>query len=155
MRLSPSGAGTYRHTASATCPSPDDVVSDSSETEVTGIPAILLEVIDLEDPDEVGTTETYVITVTNQGSADDSGIRVVCTLEPNQEYVSSTGPTTGAARGNVITFQPLRVLPPKQQAVWRVTVRNVKAGDVRFTTTMTSDNLTRNVEETEATNVYE
>ena len=38
----------------------------SCETKVEGIPAILLEVIDLEDPIEVGAQTTYEIKVTNQ-----------------------------------------------------------------------------------------
>lgn len=154
MRLSTEEAGTYRNTATAQayCATP---VSDSCQTIVTGIPAILLEVIDIEDPDAVGTTETYVITVTNQGSAAATSIRIVATLEANQEHVSNSGATRGTARGNQILFDPLASLAPKAKATWRVIVRNVKAGDVRFKVTMTSDELTRPVEETEATNVYE
>lgn len=154
VRLNPAGPGTFRNTATARADCAEAVTA-SCQTVVTGIPAILLEVIDIEDPDEVGTTEEYVITVTNQGSAVGTGIRIVCTLEPNQEYVSSTGATTGRGDGNRVVFEPLASLAPKAQAVWRVTVRNVRPGDVRFAVTMTSDQLTRPVQETEATNVYE
>jgi len=154
MRLSTTQAGTYRNTATtrAYCATP---VSDSCQTLVTGIPAILLEVIDVEDPIEVGDNETYVITVTNQGSLADTNIRIVATLEPNQQHVSNSGATRGMARDNQVVFEPLASLAPKAKATWRVVVRNVKAGDVRFKITMTSDQLTRPVEETEATNVYE
>jgi uncharacterized repeat protein (TIGR01451 family) len=147
-------AGTVRNTATvrATCASP---VSASAETEVKGIPAILLEVVDISDPIRVGDNETYEITVTNQGSAADTNIRIVATLEDNQQYVSSSGATTGSAAGQTITFQPLASLAAKQRAIWRVVVRNVKSGDVRFKVTMTSAELGRPVEETEATRVYE
>lgn len=153
VRYTVAGPGTFAGTAMVR----DDCAmgaNDGCQTVVTGIPAILLEVIDLEDPDEVGTTETYVITVTNQGSASDSNILIVCTLEENQTYVSSTGPTNSKAEGNRIVFEPLPTLAPKAQAVWRVTVRNAKEGDVRFAVTMDSDQLTRPVQETEATNIY-
>jgi len=154
MRLDPRGAGNYRNTASAMayCAA---TVTDSCSSEVTGIPAILLEVIDIEDPIEVGNNETYVITVTNQGSAADTNIKIVCTLESNQQYVSSSGATRGSARGQVVTFAPLASLAPQAKAVFRVVVKNVKAGDVRFAVSMTSDQLTRPVAETEATNIYE
>jgi hypothetical protein len=38
--------------------------------------------------------------------------------------------------------------------VWRVVVRAVEPGDVRMKVTLTSDQLTRPVEKTEATNFY-
>jgi uncharacterized repeat protein (TIGR01451 family) len=129
-------------------------VSSSAETIVAGIPGILLEVIDRMDPVEVGQNEIYTITVTNQGSAADTNIRVICELENGMEYVSSSGPTTGALSGNKIEFAPLSSLASKERASWQVTIRAASAGDMRFKTSLTSDQLTRSVEETEATNFY-
>lgn len=137
--------------AEATCAAP---VSASAETVVKGIPAILLEVVDVTDPIEVGAQETYVIKVTNQGNAPDTNIKIVCTLEDSQSYVSSSGATAGTASGQVITFAPLASLAAKQVAEWKVEVKAAKAGDIRFTTQLTSDMLTRPVQETEATNQY-
>jgi hypothetical protein len=57
--------------------------------------------------------------------------------------------------GKTISFAPLRSLEPRVKAVWRVVVRGVRAGDIRFKVTMSSDQLTIPVEETEATHVYE
>ena len=85
----------------------------------------------------------------------DTDIAIVCTLEENETYVSSSGATRGRLEGNKITFQPLGSLAPKAKAQWNVVVKAVKAGDVRFTVTMNSDQLTRSVEETESTNLYE
>lgn len=152
-RVNPTGIGSYLNSATtqAYCASP---VSDNCKTVVKGIPAILLEVIDLEDPVEVGNTTTYVITVTNQGSAPDANIRVTCTLEDNQQYVSSSGATRATAAGRTVTFAPVASLAPKQKATFRVVVKNVKAGSTRFGVSMTSDQLTRPVNETEATNIY-
>lgn len=132
-----------------------DAVSTSVETMISGIPGILLEVIDVSDPIELGKDETYIITVTNQGSATDSNIKISCTLEDAMEYISSTGPTTAAVEGNTITFAPLASLAPKTQAQWRVNIRAAGEGDIRFKTVMTSEHLTRTVEETEATRFYE
>ncbi len=145
------GTLTNKATAKAFCAS---AVSATASTVVAGIPAILLEVIDIEDPIEVGGNETYLITVTNQGSAPDTNIRIECTLEDTMQYVSSSGVTRGSSEGAAVTFAPLPSLAPKAKAIWKVVLKAVDAGDVRFKVTMNSDQLKRPVEETEATNFY-
>jgi len=120
-----------------------------------GIAAILLEVIDVEDPIEVGNTETYVITVTNQGSAPDTNIVIECTLPPEQQYVSADGATNPTTEGQTVRFAPLPTLAPKAKATYRVQVRAIGTGDVRFGVKMTSDQLTSPVAETESTHLYE
>ena len=132
-----------------------DPAKANASTEVKGIPAVLLEVVDVEDPIPVGTNVTYIVTVTNQGSADGNDIRISCTLEDTMTYVSSSGVTTGTASGNSVTFAPLKSLAPKAKASWKVIVKANKAGDVRFRAEMNSAELGRKVEETEATNFYE
>ncbi|MEN6384330.1 MAG: hypothetical protein ABFD79_03945 [Phycisphaerales bacterium] len=149
-----STAGAISNTAKATASCAEPATA-SATTNVTGIAAVLLEVIDTEDPIEIGSNETYVITATNQGSMADTNIRIVCTLEDNEQYVSSSGATTASAVGQTVTFEPLPSLAPKTKATWRVVVKAVKPGDVRFTVTMTTDQLTRPVQETEATNLYQ
>jgi uncharacterized repeat protein (TIGR01451 family) len=128
----------------------------SSMTQVAGIPAILLEVVDVADPILKGEDETYVITVTNQGSASDTNIRLIAKLEDGVQYVSSTGATTVKADGQKITFEPLPNLAAKAVATWNVVVKGNKTGDTRFEIEMTSDQLgSKPVMETESTRFYE
>ncbi|MCA9303596.1 MAG: DUF11 domain-containing protein [Phycisphaerales bacterium] len=129
--------------------------SDRCSTPVEGIPAILLEVVDIEDPIEVGSNTTYVITVTNQGTAPDRNIRVVCDLPGQESFVSGTGSTAVSASGQKVSFAPVPVLAPGAQVSWRIIIKANAAGDVRFATEMTSDQLTSPVNETEATRLYE
>ncbi|MDH3591417.1 MAG: DUF11 domain-containing protein, partial [Planctomycetota bacterium] len=147
------GGSTVSNTATARAYCAD-AVSATWETKVTGIPAVLLEVIDIEDPIEVGQDVTYVITVTNQGSATDTNVSVVCELEAAAQYVSNAGATRGSHSGGRITFEPLRSLAPKAKASWRLTVKAREAGDIRFKVIMNTDALKRPVQETEATNFY-
>ena len=139
-------------TASAYCAEP---VTASVRTFVTGIPAVMLEVVDIEDPIRIGNRATYMISVTNQGSATSTNIRIACILEDNVEYVSSAGATAGSLVGDTVRFLPLGSLAPQDKAVWRVVVSAVRPGDVRFKVIMNSDELTRPVEEAEATHLYE
>lgn len=154
VTVQPNAIGSYRATARAECVCASPVAAECV-TEVRGIPAVLLEVIDIDDPVEVGSTTTYEITVTNQGSAQDSNIRIVCELPPELEFVSAGGATNGSARGQTVTFAPLPTLAPKAKATWTVVVRATGEGNIRFTTNMLTDQLGDNpVRETESTNLY-
>ena len=123
-------------------------------TTVRGIPAILLECVDLEDPIEVNAQETYVITVTNQGSSVGTNIVIQCTLPAEQEYVSATGPTRVVSKGKAVTFAPLGSLAAKAKVVYRVVTKGLKAGDTRFKVALTSDQMSSPAEETESTHIY-
>lgn len=136
--------------AQATC---TDVQQDTVQTMVKGIPALLLEVVDLIDPIEKGGEETYVVTVTNQGTAKATNIKIKAMLE-GMSHISSTGVTNSSMSGNTIMFSPLPTLAPKDKAQWNIKVSGDKTGDLRFKVTMESDDLTRPVEETESTYVY-
>jgi len=153
VSYTPTVMGTASNTVKATAVCAEGV-SASVRTEVAGIGAVLIEVIDLSDPIEVGNMVTYEVVVTNQGSIPDTNIKIVCTLEENQQYVSSSGATIGTLQGNTVTFAPLPTLAPRAEATWLINVKAVKAGDVRFTAVMDTDQLTRPVQETEATHIY-
>lgn len=154
MKLQLDEAGTLftMATAKAFCA---ETVSDSCRTELEGIPAVLLEVVDISDPIEIGGMETYIITVTNQGSAEDTNIVISALLEDTMEYVSSSGPTKATVSGNKIVFEPLPSLAKEAQASWKVNVKAIGEGDVRFRATMDTDELGRVVLETEATRFYQ
>jgi uncharacterized repeat protein (TIGR01451 family) len=147
-------AGDFRvgATASGACAEP---VSTQCETNFRGIPAILLEVVDLVDPVEVGNSTTYRITVTNQGSAADKNIVVACTMADEQEFVSATGATGNRVNGKTVTFNPVASLAPGAQASWDLVIRATGESDVRFAVEMNSDSFSRPIRETESTNQYE
>jgi uncharacterized repeat protein (TIGR01451 family) len=139
-------------TATAYCAEP---VTDSAKTTITGIEATRLEIADLEDPVEVGSTTTYVITVSNEGSAADANIRIVCLLDDKLQYVSSAGATAGSLMGKTVSFAPLRTLEPKTKVTWRVVAKGLQAGDARFKVTMHTDQLALPIESMEATHIYQ
>jgi uncharacterized repeat protein (TIGR01451 family) len=133
--------------------------SASTETEILGIPGTLLEVVDIEDPIQLGNTATYDITVTNQGTDPNTGIKIVVEFESALEYVSSSGlagpATTGTLVGSTLTFAPVEKLNPKEKVAWRIIAKAVEVADTRFKVTLTSNELEREVGETESTHLYE
>jgi uncharacterized repeat protein (TIGR01451 family) len=150
----PGGIGTIISDtiASASC---CESVSATAQTKVVGVPAILLEVVDITDPIKIGQETTYQIIATNQGSAIGTNIGIVATLEPEMTFVSCAGATSGMFAGDTITFAPLPALAAKTKAVWTVTVKANAVKDVRFKVKMISDQLERDVWETESTHFYE
>jgi uncharacterized repeat protein (TIGR01451 family) len=150
LKLNQVGTAVSKATANAHCA----VAYADSSAQVMGIAAILLEVIDLEDPIEIGSNETYVISVTNQGSAVGTNIKIVATLPEELNYVTSTGPTQATISGKTISFVPLARLAPKAKAEYRVVIKGLKTGDVRFHVEMESDQMSSPVMETESTHVY-
>lgn len=148
-------AGNYKLKASAQA---ECAMAADAEvaTKVTGIPAILLEVVDRVDPVIVGDNVTYDIVVTNQGTADGTNIKITATMPNGVEFVSASGATAHQAAGDTVTFAALPRLGPKDQAVYRVTVRATESVNSRFRVTLTSNELgDQPVEETEATTFYE
>jgi uncharacterized repeat protein (TIGR01451 family) len=129
-------------------------VATRCDTRITGIPAVLIELVDLVDPIEIGTNETYEITVLNQGSAILTNVKLVCTLEAGQEFVSGAGASSVQADGRTVTLAALPQLQPKEKAVWQVVVKPLSAGDVRFTTDLTTDQFEKPIRETESTRQY-
>ena len=154
VTYTPMKAGTLINNATVTAYCAEAVTS-TMRTTVTGIPALSLEVVDVEDPIRTGNRATYVIRVENQGSAPATNIRIACILENNVQYISSAGATAGSREGQTVRFFPLGNLAPKATAAWRVVVEAVRPGDVRFKAIMNADQLTRPVEETESTHIYE
>lgn len=154
MTVRPGGVGSaaVTATASAEC---IDAASTNCATEVAGIPAILLEVVDTIDPVEVGKETVFIVTATNQGSATDRNVKVVATLPASMTFVSGTGASAVSASGQVVTMSPVATLAPGAKAEWRLTVRAAKAEDARSRWEMTSEQFKTAVTETESTYLFD
>lgn len=146
------GVFTSDTTVTAHCTEPKKSLT---RTAVVGIPVVRMDVLDLEDPIELGRNVTYIITASNDGSAPDHNLRLVCQLEDKLQYVSSSGATQASAMGQTINFVQLRTLEPNAKATWRIVAKAVRPGDIRFKAVLTSDELTRPIDATEATYLYD
>jgi uncharacterized repeat protein (TIGR01451 family) len=121
---------------------------------VEGVPALLLEVVDLDDPVEVGAETTYEIRVVNQGSCACQGLQIMATVPDGMEARGAEGPAPYRIQGRLVIFEPLARLAPRADALYRVKVFCKSAGDWRFKVQMTSDQLRLPVYEEESTRTY-
>ncbi|HEY1376581.1 MAG TPA: hypothetical protein VGF55_07290 [Gemmataceae bacterium] len=152
-RVKAVGLGELPDRAAARADRGPDVRADGTFT-VEGIPALALEVVDLEDPVEVGGDLTYEIRVVNQGSCPCTNIQITAQVPEGLLAREGTGPTAYRANGPQVVFEPLSKLGTKADAVYRVKVRGLQPGDYRFRVQMTCDQLRQPVLKEEASRVY-
>ncbi len=119
-----------------------------------GVPALRFEVMDLDDPVEVGKEAVYEIKVTNQGTGACTNVTLVAELAEGTVAGQVSGQTTGRATGNSITFDPLPQLPVKGEAVYKVRVKGTAAGDTRFRVKLVCDQIKTPVSKEENTRFY-
>ncbi|MGJ8638285.1 MAG: DUF7507 domain-containing protein [Opitutaceae bacterium] len=146
--------GTYCNQVSADSAAYGLSGSDDACTEWKGYPALLIEVIDTEDPLLVGEQTTYIIQITNQGTAPDTNVGLKVQLPASLKVISAAGDTQGTISGNNVNFADYAVLKAKQIIEFRVVAEAVSEGDSRFKAQMNSDLLSKPVPEEEATQVY-
>lgn len=116
-----------------------------------GVGAILVEVVDDPDPILVGSTTTYTIRITNQGSADLVNINTAAAF-PAQ--IAPVATAQGTVTGQNVKFQTVPRLGSKQSVEFRLTARGVSVGDTRVKFTFTEDSLTSPIVEEESTRVF-
>jgi uncharacterized repeat protein (TIGR01451 family) len=157
-------AGVQPVTATATG-SRGAAASAECRTAVDGVPALRVELVDLADPVEKGQETVYEIRLTNTGTKSDEAVTLAVEVPSGLRFVSATGPTgplkpaglgipTDRPKNLCLSFDPVRELAPKTEAVYRVKVKATAAGDVRFKATVTSKHLTAPVVKEESTRVY-
>lgn len=124
------------------------------QTQIIGVHALGVEVVDLADPIEVGKAVTYVISITNQGDQPGTNIRVVCTVPESQEFLFGSGSSKVQAQGRTLTMEVLPTLEGKATATWRVLTKALRPDDSRFRVEYSSDQFEKPIREDESTRLY-
>jgi uncharacterized repeat protein (TIGR01451 family) len=124
-------------------------------TAVEGIAALMLEVVDVDDPVENGSDTTYEVRVTNQGSREATDVEIHALVPKEMTIKTGEGPVKYRLEGQEVIFEKLPRLAPRADAVYRIHVKANGAGDLRFRVRMTSASLTDPVIEEESTKVYD
>lgn len=124
------------------------------ETKVEGTASLLLEIVDLNDPVEVGVETGYEVRVRNEGSAVASNVALSCELPRGVEFLAAQSPTSYVAEKGLVVFQSLHQLEPGKAAIYRVRVRGTQQGNHRFRARLTSESIQEPLVYEELTKFY-
>jgi uncharacterized repeat protein (TIGR01451 family) len=126
-----------------------------ARTIVEGLPSLLIEVAHVDDPLEVGAETVFEIRLSNTGTKAETNVEVVCTLPEQLEYRGKgSTPIKCRQEGREVIFEPVPRLAPRGDVIYRVHVRGVAPGDVRFRTRIKSDGLRDPVLREETLRIY-
>jgi uncharacterized repeat protein (TIGR01451 family) len=153
LTLLPVEAGTRSVRLEATA---DLGISVSSEKQlaIEALAELSFSIADTMDPIESGTETTYEIRVKNNGSKEDTNVRLEVQLPDPAMTLVSAEPQAGTdGRGRVV-FQPLARLAPKGEQVFRVVVNGSIADTHLIKATLVSDQSRKPVTKEESTTVY-
>jgi uncharacterized repeat protein (TIGR01451 family) len=123
-------------------------------TRVEGLSALLVEMVDTEDPIEVGGETSYEIRISNTGSKTETDIKLIAEVPDKMEFKNAQGPAKFRAEGKTIVFESIDKLAPRADALFRINVKALEQGTVRFKINVTSTNITEPVIKMEATRIY-
>lgn len=119
--------------------------------QVEGVPAVGFEVVNLDNPAEVGKEVTYEVRVLNQGTCPLTNVKLAAALSDGLAVTGVTGPTKHSAAGQAVTFEPLARLAVKADVVIRIKAKGTTAGDLRCKVQLSCDQLKLPVAKEEST----
>jgi uncharacterized repeat protein (TIGR01451 family) len=153
MEVQAASAGDHHHRAAA-IGVPGLRAEAELATQVEGLSALLVEMVDTEDPIEVNSDTAYEVRISNTGSKVETDIKLVATVPEQMEFVSAQGPGRHHAEGKLVVFEPVEQLAPQATSSFRIRVKAREAGTVRFKIQLTSTSLVEPVIKMEATRIY-
>jgi uncharacterized repeat protein (TIGR01451 family) len=106
-----------------------------------GVPALRFEVVDVEDPVELGKEAIYEIKIANQGTGPCTNVTIAAFPAEGTTAVASNGPTTVRVQAGSLLFDPIAKLDVKGEVVYRVRVRGVQPGDMKFKVQVSCDQI--------------
>ena len=121
-----------------------------------GVAAVRFEVAAIENPVEVGKEAVYEIRVTNQGTGPCTNVQLAAALSEGTEFVGvgPNPPTAVKSQGLGLIFDAIPSVGVKGEAVYRVRVKGLVAGDLRFRVQLSCDQLKTPVIKEESTRFY-
>jgi hypothetical protein len=121
---------------------------------VEDVPAISVEVVDVDNPCPINADCTFEIHVTNKGSCPCSGIQIMAIMPEGMELIQAEAPAPYKVNGQQVQFASYQTLATKADVIYRLRVRSKIAGDVRFGVQLTCDQLQHPVYKEEASRFY-
>jgi len=153
IQLIPNKLGQYTHQAGAVSET-GHTCSARHATRVEGIASLVLEIVDRDDPLEIGGATVYQIRVSNEGSKAAQNVGLSCELPTGVRMVAAKGASEHNLANGMLVFDSLRTLPPGKTAIFEVEIRSIQAGSHRFRARVSSDSIQQPLLSDELTQVY-
>ncbi|HWY85615.1 MAG TPA: hypothetical protein VNX28_02770 [Gemmataceae bacterium] len=125
-------------------------------TRIEGLPGLQMELVDLEDPVEMGKEMSYEVRLSNTGTKTETNLQLTCVMPERMEFRGARCSAGAPFRiqGREIVFAVIPKLAPRADIIFRVNVRSLAAGDIRFQARVRADGLETPVLREESTRVF-
>lgn len=140
VQLSAVNFGNFTHEVAAISDQGAQAIAEL-ETRVEGTAALALEIVDLDDPVEVGADNAYEIRVKNGGSIAAGNVGVAFELPKGVKFVSAKGPSDHVVEKGIVFFRSVQNLKPEQEVTYQIQVKGSTAGNQRFRARLASDSI--------------
>lgn len=140
VQLSAVNFGNFTHEVAAISDQGAQAIAEL-ETRVEGTAALALEIVDLDDPVEVGADNAYEIRVKNGGSIAAGNVGVAFELPKGVKFVSAKGPSDHVVEKGIVFFRSVQSLKPNQEVTYQIQVKGSTAGNQRFRARLASDSI--------------
>jgi uncharacterized repeat protein (TIGR01451 family) len=110
-----------------------------ASTEFQAPSGLTLNIEKTADPVAVGKTTSFTLRLQEHGGAPSTKVALSVTLPDGLQHVDAKGPSDGKQDGRTVTFLPLGELSAGAEAVFTVTVRAERAGELKLRATVTTD----------------
>jgi hypothetical protein len=130
------------------------VAASSKELTIETLAELSFTIADDQDPIEVGAETLYKIRVTNNGTRDDTNVRLEVRLPHPALQLVGADPLAQTDGKGLLVFDPIASLPAKGEQVFQVRVRGTTADAHLIKATLVSDQSKRPVTKEESTTVY-
>ena len=145
--------GEFTHFVRAT--SEHGAISDSEvTTRIEGAASLVIDVLDLDDPVEVGVETAYEIRVKNEGTAPAQNVGLTCEMPAGMEFLTASGDSAHENEKELVVFQPVAEVAAGKTLTYRVKVKGTLSGNMRFRTKVSSDSLSEPLASEEMTKIY-
>jgi uncharacterized repeat protein (TIGR01451 family) len=138
--LTATGLGSVIHQATVT--SEHGVTAEAElATRIEGTASLNLQIVEQNDPVEVGTETAFEVRVRNDGSKPAINVGLSIELPPGVKYQMARGPSEHLAANGLLVFKSIERLDPGKTAIYRVHIQGTTSGNHRIRARLASDSI--------------
>jgi uncharacterized repeat protein (TIGR01451 family) len=153
LKLKPIELGDFSHVARAVSEH-GAVANAKTATRIEGTASLVLEVLDLDDPVEIGRETAYEVRVRNEGSKRAQNVGLSIELPNGVKLINIKGPTQHIAESGLVVFKALPALEPGKTAIFQIHIQGADEGNHRVRARLTSDSIQEPLTVEELTRFY-